>query len=230
VSEDPWGKVIELSTRQLGLVSIAQVKAAGLSPRVALPRLRDGEWLRVHRGWYRVANGPMTDDQRLLATQLIAGPDAALSHMTAARLHRLDVPRTTLVDVTVPHGRHGASYADARVYRSRELQGSDVDTSRRPFRVTSVARTPQVQYKFGPKHTVDFSFAEHRLLIEVDSWTHHASFSAYRTDRQRDVAAFRQGWNCFRYTWLDIVEDRPRVIAQLRDILARTSPQHSLRF
>jgi very-short-patch-repair endonuclease len=250
----------------------------------------------------------MSPEQRLLATQLIAGPEAALSHITAARFHGLDVPRTALVDVTVPFGRHGSQFNDARIYRARDLQSSDVDTRHKPFRVTSVARTtldlasvlngdwlsalvysvlrknpgnanllwltlsgqgagkrgarrlrrlllrdsgefgiprsvaesffrelvrlsgftPQVQYRFGHKHTVDFSFPEHRLLIEVDSWTHHASFAAYRTDRQRDVAAFRQGWQCLRYTWHDVTQDRPRVVSELRDILTRRSPQHSL--
>lgn len=252
----------------------------------------------------------MTPDQRILATQLIAGPTAVISHMTAARRHGLDVPRTSLIDVTVPHGKHGARYGDARVYRSRELSEAAVDTSQLPFRLTTVEHTaldlagllssdwlstlvysilrkgpgyanslwltllsqgngkrgarrlrrillrnsgefgiprsaaesffrdlvrlsgftPQVQYKFGPRHTVDFSFAQHRLLIEVDSWSHHSSFLAYRTDRCRDVAAFRAGWHCVRYTWHDIIEDRAEVIAELRDMLARRSPQQSLGF
>jgi very-short-patch-repair endonuclease len=249
----------------------------------------------------------MTPEQKELATLLIAGPGAAISHMTAARRHGLDVPRTALIDVSVPNDRHAAQYDDARIYRSRDLGPTEVEPAG-IFLVTTVARTvidlapilnghwlstllysairenpansnfiwlallshgpgrkgahrlrellirksgefgiprsaaesffrhlvratgftPTAQYKLGQRQTVDFVFAEHATVIEIDSWSHHSSFFAYRTDRRRDIQAIRKGWVTLRCTWHDIVEDQKRVLEEVLAVLEQRSPQGKL--
>lgn len=306
-SQERWQKLMALASEQLNLVSLRQITAAGFSENVVTPRLRDQEWFKIHRGWFRIGGGPMSQDQRQLATQLIAGPSAVISHMTAARRHGLDVPRTVLIDITVPHGCRGVRWNDSRLYRTRDLKPDEV-VNFGPIRVTSVTRTvidlasvlkgqwlsslvysalrrgeevanrlylallsqgpgrkgsrrvrallerqtgefgiprsvaesffkeladktgvqPLAQYKLGPKQTVDFSFPAHKVVVEIDSWTHHASFLAYRTDRQRDVNTIREGWIPLRFTWHDVTTDRARVVSQILAVLATRSPQREL--
>jgi very-short-patch-repair endonuclease len=138
--ETDWEGLIDLAGKQLGLISRAQIEAAGFSVGITRARLRDREWVRIHRGWFKLGNAPMTADQKVLATMLIAGPEAVISHMTAARILRLDVPRTQLVDISVPNHCHGARYEMPRIFRARDLRPYHYFRDG-PLRVTTIERT-----------------------------------------------------------------------------------------
>jgi very-short-patch-repair endonuclease len=60
---------------------------------------------------------------------------------------------------------------------------------------------------------VDFLFAEHRLIVETDSWTHHRSREAFETDRARDALLARAGYRTLRFTYRQI-EREPASVAQ----------------
>jgi hypothetical protein len=74
----------------------------------------------------RSATTPRTLATREQAALAHAGPDAALSHLSAARRWRYDVPASTDVWVTVPWTRHPRSRPGLRIVRSKHLPESAV--------------------------------------------------------------------------------------------------------
>jgi putative AbiEi antitoxin of type IV toxin-antitoxin system len=136
-AEPPAGpRVADLSRRQGGAVSRAQLAALGITDG-RIGRLREHGWLtRVHRGVYRV--GTLTPDGVLWAASLAMGEGAVLTHRTAG--HELAALRgrpPRVVDVTVPVRRRARS--GIRPHCAR-LHPRDV-TTRRGLRFTTVSRT-----------------------------------------------------------------------------------------
>ena len=77
------GAIAALAARQHGLVTTAQLAAAGLGPRAVAHRVAGGRLVRRHRGVYQV--GPTAAPlSREMAAVLACGGKAALSHQSAA--------------------------------------------------------------------------------------------------------------------------------------------------
>jgi very-short-patch-repair endonuclease len=168
VTESKRIALFAVAESQLGLISLQQVLEAGLSTGFLRQRLASGEWQKIHRGWFKIGSAPMTRAQRALATQLIAGEGAALSHFTAARHHKLDVPKTHFIDVTVPHARHAVQFDGARIFRSRDFGDADTLTVG-AFRFTTPERT-----------IMDVA----PLLSRSRRWTRALLYSAHREDNE----------------------------------------------
>jgi len=97
-----------LISRQCGVITRRQALAAGLPATTVESWAERGRWTRLARGIYATAPGPPSPDALLWAALLRAGPDAVLSHQTAAELHGL-LPRPgPVIHVTVPARRNPA--------------------------------------------------------------------------------------------------------------------------
>jgi very-short-patch-repair endonuclease len=75
----------------------------------------------------------------------------------------------------------------------------------------------------------DFRWPEHRLVVEVDSWTFHGvTRRAFDSDRARDRALLQQGWRVARFTDRQLLEAPREVADDLRGLLglapSRTQP------
>jgi len=93
----------ELATVQHGVVGRAQLHELGLDNAAIARRIRAGRLHRLQRGVYAVGHTVLSRNGAYLAAVLACGPDAVLSHRSAAALWGLrpsDAPR---IDVTVPH-------------------------------------------------------------------------------------------------------------------------------
>lgn len=78
-------RVIRIALRQRGVVTRAQLEEAGIGGTTVDRRLRAGQLVRMYSGVYQV--GPVADPLAWAqAALLAAGPDARLSHLSAARL------------------------------------------------------------------------------------------------------------------------------------------------
>ena len=93
---------------------------------------------RVHQGVYAVGHRSLRAEGRRLAAVLACGPNAVLSHRTAAAHWGLLHTDQTRIDVTAPRGRHGAP--GIRLHRTRSLDAQDT-TNHQGIPITSVART-----------------------------------------------------------------------------------------
>ena len=86
----------------------ARARAAGVVPTHMRNRVRSGRWQRIQRGVYATFSGEPLRETVLWAALLRAGPDAVLSHQTAAERHGLIDEPSPVIVITVPASRHPA--------------------------------------------------------------------------------------------------------------------------
>jgi very-short-patch-repair endonuclease len=95
---DAW----RLTRRQHGVVTRRQLLALGMSPGTIRARLRQRRLHLLWRGVYAVGRPDVDRLGLLMAATLACGPDARLSHRTAAELWRIRREAPGPVDVSVP--------------------------------------------------------------------------------------------------------------------------------
>jgi predicted transcriptional regulator of viral defense system len=134
----PDRRVAKLAARQWGVVSLAQLRAAGLSDDAVQRRVGAGRLHRLHHGVYAVGHTVLKREGRWLAAVLACGDTAVLSHRSAAAHWGLLQSEATRTDVTTLRTRAGN--ATIRLHRSHSLIACDTDTHQ-GIPITSVART-----------------------------------------------------------------------------------------
>ena len=92
----------------------------------------------MHRGVYAAGHGVLRPEGRWLAAVLACGPDAMLSHRSAAALWDLRPTTRATIDVTAPRTRTGRPGIDLHLPRSLESQHR---TEHKRIPCTTVART-----------------------------------------------------------------------------------------
>ena len=98
-------RVARLAAGQWGVLSVAELRACGLSADAILTRVRRGNLHPLHRGVYAVGHRNVTTDGRFLAAVKACGEDAVLSHYCAACHHGWLRYGGRPVDVTAPTKR-----------------------------------------------------------------------------------------------------------------------------
>ena len=129
----------ELVERQLGLILRGQALAAGLTDGAIQWRIGRGLWQRVTFGLYATFNGPLTDEQRLVAAALYGGPGAQITGAAALRWHGVRyVPADPRIHVLVLSPARRTSHAFVEVIRTSR---PDPHARLRPaMEVCSIAR------------------------------------------------------------------------------------------
>jgi very-short-patch-repair endonuclease len=133
--------VAALAARQHAVVSIAQLRAAGLGAGAIEYRVLRRRLVRLHRGVYAVGHARLTQRGRLWAAVLAWGGEQAVvvSHRSAAALWDLAPPPSSTVEVTTR--RHSRPTPAVRVYRTSSLHPRDVHRDDDGLPRTTVART-----------------------------------------------------------------------------------------
>ncbi|MEK6271705.1 MAG: type IV toxin-antitoxin system AbiEi family antitoxin domain-containing protein [Actinomycetota bacterium] len=131
--------IARLASRQHGVVSLAQLNAAGLHRSVIVRRTRKGLFHRIHRGVYAVGHAGLSNEGRWMAAVLACGEGAVLSHRSAAALWTI-APLPSVIEVMV-HGDAGRRPRNGiRIHRSLTLLPSQT-TRRAGIPVTKPSRT-----------------------------------------------------------------------------------------
>jgi hypothetical protein len=123
--------------RQYGLVTIAQLLAAGFTHSSVTRRVARGVLHRIDAGLYAVGHATLSREARWLAGVLVGGEGAVLGHLSAGKLceiSRFGAPVTDVVSTRRHRPRPGI-----RFHRTRVLHPRDVTTHKR-IPVTSVHR------------------------------------------------------------------------------------------
>ena len=133
-----------LAARQFGALTVEQAKEFGLTPTFIRHRLDTGQWQRPMRGLIMLTDSDNSLVGRCVGAILLMRPDdAVVSHLTAARLHKLDgIPLPTPtepVHLTLPREQTRTQRSGIRLHYSR-LDPGDV-TVIQGVRLTSIART-----------------------------------------------------------------------------------------
>jgi very-short-patch-repair endonuclease len=122
------------------VVTLAQLRSAGLTSDGVKRRVHIGTLHRIHRGVYAVGHSNLSNEGRWLAAVLAVGGDSALGFRSAAEHQRLLSPRSGDVDV-ITVGSGGRSRRNGIcIHRSSALQDHEV-VVRDGIRVTTPART-----------------------------------------------------------------------------------------
>ena len=109
---------------QHGVLSRAQALELGIGPRTVSSRLRQGHWQRLQRGVYGAFTGQPDREAALWAALRRAGPDAVLSHWTAAELSKLTTRQSALIHVAIPLQRRIHVIPGVVIHRSRRAEAS----------------------------------------------------------------------------------------------------------
>jgi very-short-patch-repair endonuclease len=112
----------EISRRQAGVVTRQQARRCGLSDSAVRQRLVSGRWQRLYPGVFACFSGRVPRTVELWAAVLFGGPDAMLSHDTAAELHGLVPQPSDTVHISVPGRRRVTRYPGLVVHRSSHAQ------------------------------------------------------------------------------------------------------------
>lgn len=106
-----------------GLVTTTeQLLARGFTESFMRVQLSTGRWQRLHYAVIATFSGPIPRAAILRGVVLAAGPNATLSHQTAAELVKLTDAPAPKIHVTIPWGRRIAPISGAIVHLSRRLE------------------------------------------------------------------------------------------------------------
>jgi very-short-patch-repair endonuclease len=124
-----------LATEQHGILTRSQLLHAGVGSKHVDHWIKTGRLIQMHRGVYALGHMPPSPHARSMAAVLACGPDAALSHRSAAKLWgliRYDGP----VEVTARTRRRRPGV----IVHENKLMDRDV-TTHWGVRTTTAART-----------------------------------------------------------------------------------------
>jgi very-short-patch-repair endonuclease len=137
VAAPPLDEVLAgIAARRHGLVTIAELRAAGLDDRAVSKRVARGVLHRRHRGVYSVGHAALSREGEWLAAVLACGPGAVLARWSAAELHVLTRKLASLIAVVSPRRR---TLQGVRVHTTRGLDPRDI-TTERGIPVTTIHR------------------------------------------------------------------------------------------
>ena len=188
--------------------------------------------LEAHEVRHRVSI-PVTDPERTLvdlsavASREIA--EAALDHLLAQRFTTVERIKGRVAELDGP-GWRGTKHLKALLEERSQCDGSaESMLETKLFQLLRSASLPLPQRQvriFDGGHfigRVDLAYPHARLVLEAQSYTHHASRASWTKDinRRRDLHLL--GWRVIEVTWHDVTEGRKDFVEKLRRLLGEMS-------
>jgi very-short-patch-repair endonuclease len=153
--------IAALASRQHGVVTIRQLARAGLGRSAVDYRVARGRLTPIHRGVYQV--GPLPAELGCeMAAVLACGPDALLSHQSAAALWGIRPPHHGEVHVTVP-GDGARSRPGIQVHRTTPSPSLNAAV-KQGLPLTTPARTLLDIAPLLPQHDLDRATEQAQIL------------------------------------------------------------------
>jgi len=129
-----------LAAGQFGVFSRDQAVCLGFHRGHIAHRIDTRRWLRLHRTVYALGHAELRHEGRWLAAVLACGPDAVLSHRSAAAAWGLQAPGAARIDVSTTRRTGRAAPSGVRLHRLRSLDPDD-RTRLGPIPITTIGRT-----------------------------------------------------------------------------------------
>lgn len=139
-------RLFDVAEGQQGFFTAKQAKAAGFAENTHPYHVRAGNWIREHRGIYRLALFPPTEHPDLVKWALWSNSrdevmEGVYSHQTALSLYDLSDLNPAKLHMTVPrHFRRNSDIPAILVLHYADLAREDVQTSQ-GFKYTRPLRT-----------------------------------------------------------------------------------------
>ena len=143
---DAERRLFEIAEAQQGFFTTKQAKAAGFAENTHPYHVHVGNWIREHRGIYRLALFPLAEHPDLVKWALWSRnrnevTEGAYSHQTALSLYELSDLNPAKLHMTVPtHFRRNSEIPGILVLHHEDLPDEDVQTAQ-GFRYTRPLRT-----------------------------------------------------------------------------------------
>jgi predicted transcriptional regulator of viral defense system len=131
-------RLFALAASQAGYFTAAQARAAGYSYPAQAHHVRAGNWIRVDRGIFRLADWIPGDQDELARWYLWSRERAVVSHDTALGVHDVGELESPRIHLTVPRGFRMRD--DALILHPLDLPDEDIE-QRPGFRVTTLVRS-----------------------------------------------------------------------------------------
>jgi len=182
-----------------------------------------GRLHRVYRGVYTVGRPGLSLHGRWMAAVLVCGPDALLSHRSAAMLHDLARTDVKRIDVTA-HRRGGRTHHGLTVHRAGGLTAAD-RTVVSGIPVSSVSRTLLDLAAVLPLQRLERALGQAERLRVFDLGPIRDALA--RAPRHRGALRLRAAladltlarWRVIRITWSQIISDPERILRLLGALL-----------
>jgi predicted transcriptional regulator of viral defense system len=139
-------RLYEIAEGQQGYFTAKQAKECGFIESAQTYHAQAGNWVREHRGIYRLAHFPQTDQSHLALWSLWSRnrqekPEGVYSHQTALAIHDLSDLMPSKLHMTVPRAfRRNSQIPKILVLHFGDLTATDIE-ARSGFRVTRPLRT-----------------------------------------------------------------------------------------
>ena len=139
-------RLYEIAQSQQGFFTTKQATRAGFAEKTHAYHVKVRNWIREHRGIYRLANFPTTERPDLMLWYLWSQNrqevlEGTYSHDTALSLHELSDIMPSKLHMTVPkHFRRNSRIPEVLVLHRADLSESDIEQMQ-GVRVTRPLRT-----------------------------------------------------------------------------------------
>ncbi len=136
----------EVAAGQQGFFTAKEAKTAGFAENTHPYHVQVGNWIREHRGIYRLALYPFAEHPDLITWALWSRnrtgvTEGTYSHQTALSLHELSDVNPSKLHMTVPTWfRRNKEIPGILILHRANLSGEDVETTQ-GFRLTHPLRT-----------------------------------------------------------------------------------------
>jgi predicted transcriptional regulator of viral defense system len=153
-------RLFEIAEQQQGFFTTKQAKAAGFAENTHPYHVQAGNWVREHRGIYRLSLFPAADRPDLVLWSLWSRnrneeTQGVYSHQTALSLYELSDLNPAKLHMTVPpRFRRNSEIPGILVLHCADVPGSDVKTAQgyqftRPLRtILDLIETGEVETNF----------------------------------------------------------------------------------
>ena len=131
-------RLFALAANQAGYFTAAQAKSAGYSYPAQAHHVQAGNWIRVDRGIFRLADWIPDAHDELARWYLWSRERAVVSHDTALGVHEVGEFESPRIHLTVPHGFRMTD--DALILHQFDLPDEDIER-RASFPVTTLVRS-----------------------------------------------------------------------------------------
>ncbi len=127
-------RLFEIAEQQQGYFTTKQAKAAGFAENTHPYHVQAGNWIREHRGIYRLSRFPVTDRPDLALWSLwsknrMEDTEGVYSHETAISLHELSDLNPARLHMTVPvHFRRNSEIPSVLILHRGDIAESDVQS------------------------------------------------------------------------------------------------------
>jgi|SRR5215472_7423216 len=143
---DAQRRLFEIVEAQQGFFTAKQAKAAGFAENTHPYHVQVGNWIREHRGIYRLALFPLAERPDLVKWALWSKNrdgemEGAYSHQTALSLYELSDLNPAKLHMTIPtHFRRNSEIPAILVLHYADLANEDIQTAQ-GFKYTRPLRT-----------------------------------------------------------------------------------------